>query len=123
MIEKQTDSAAKIATLRKCTPQSGINASLFSMPNLVKPQDTHCVEDRTTNISCLTTSSQKITYSQAIGQTTVNVYSVRLVNRECVCQTGANGRIQRGTEIIWSGRGDSSPKVVGRSDADLPGAY
>ena len=38
LIKKQTN-----ANQRYCTPQSGINASLFSMPNLVKPQDTHCV--------------------------------------------------------------------------------
>jgi hypothetical protein len=72
-MEKQTDSAAKIANLRQCTPKSGTSASLFFMPDLVKPQYTHGVLDQTTNISCLTTSSQTITYSQAISQTTVNV--------------------------------------------------
>ena len=38
LIKKQTN-----ANQRQCTPQSGISASLFSMPKLVKPQDTHCV--------------------------------------------------------------------------------
>ena len=38
LIKKQTN-----ANQRQCTPQSGISASVFSMPNLVKPQDTHCV--------------------------------------------------------------------------------
>ena len=38
LIKKQTN-----ANQRQCTPQSGISASLFSMPNPVKPQDTHCV--------------------------------------------------------------------------------
>ena len=36
--KKQTN-----ANQRQCTPQSGMSASLFSMPNLVEPQDTHCV--------------------------------------------------------------------------------
>ena len=73
MMEKQTDSAAKIANLRQCTPKSGTSASLFFMPDLVKPQYTHGVLDQTTNISCLTTSSQTITYSQAISKTTTNI--------------------------------------------------
>ena len=34
LIKKQTN-----ANQRQCTPQSGISASLFSMPNLVEPQD------------------------------------------------------------------------------------
>ena len=38
LIKKQTN-----ANQRQCTPQSDISASLFSMPNLVEPQDTHCV--------------------------------------------------------------------------------
>ena len=37
-IQKQTN-----ANQRPCTPLSGINASFFSIPNPVKPQDTHCV--------------------------------------------------------------------------------
>jgi hypothetical protein len=50
MMEKQTDSAAKIANLRQCTPQSGISASLFSMPDLVKPLDTPVSETGRQNI-------------------------------------------------------------------------
>ena len=48
MVEKQTDGAAEIGRTK------GSSASLFSMPNLVTPQDPRCVEDRMTNISCLT---------------------------------------------------------------------
>ena len=44
-MKKQTN-----ANQKQCTPQSSINASLFSMPNLVKPQDTHCVRNRKQNI-------------------------------------------------------------------------
>ena len=40
------------------------------MPNLVKPKETHCVKDRDTKISCLTTASQTSTNSQAMRQTT-----------------------------------------------------
>ena len=39
LIERQADSAAKNANLTQCTLQSGISASLFSMPDLVKPLD------------------------------------------------------------------------------------
>ena len=41
LIKKQTN-----ANQWSCIPQSGISASLFSMPNLVKPQDTLCVCNR-----------------------------------------------------------------------------
>ena len=34
------------ANQRQCTPQKGRSASLFSMPNRVKPQDTPCVWNR-----------------------------------------------------------------------------
>ena len=43
LTKKQTN-----ANQRQCTPQSGISASSFSMPNPVKPQDTHlCLKQKT----------------------------------------------------------------------------
>ena len=69
--------------------QYGINASLFSMPNLMKPQDTDCVWDSTTNISCLTMAQQRITYSQAISQTTVNVIQ-DAISKQRMCVSDRN---------------------------------
>ena len=62
LFKKQTN-----ANQRQCTPQSGISASLFSTPNLVKPQDTHTVSETENRTSCLTTlvkQSQSVAVSQ-----------------------------------------------------------
>ena len=57
LIAKQTDSAAKNANLRQCTPQPGISAYLFSMPDLVKTSETHLCLNQEDKISYPTMQS------------------------------------------------------------------
>ena len=84
LIEKQTECAGKNANQRQCTPQSGISASLFSMPDLVKPLDTLLSE----------TGRQNIMSDNAVEQSLTVRLSVRLQDTADVIQCRYNVRVQ-----------------------------
>ena len=93
------------------------------MPNLVKPQDAFCVRDRKTGISCLTTSSQTITNSQAISQTDYSkCNTVSIQQMWCVSRN-----LRERTEGCWGRAGMVSKKGRGRgsppADCERPMAH
>ena len=80
---------------------------LYSLCHTWLNLNTHCVSDRTTNISCLTTSSQRITYSQAISQTTGTVIQCAISKQRMCVSDWMEQKVEfRGTlkfRGVWGG--------------------